>query len=91
MASARYRIEFKPSADCQLRRLPGEVQKRVVRAVELLAVNPRPKGITKLQGDDDLWRIRVGGYRIVYEIHDQRLVVLVLRVTHRKDVYRKGD
>ena len=90
MARKRYAISFKPSADRELRRLPVNVQKRIVRAVELLADDPRPAGVVKMAGDDNLWRIRVGTYRIVYEIHDNRLVVLVLRVGHRKDVYRKG-
>ncbi len=53
-----------------------------------LAVNPRPKGVKKLSGLDDLYRIRVGDYRIVYQIHDDRLIVLVVRIGHRKDVYR---
>ena len=90
MARKRYAITFKPSADRELRRLPVDVQKRIVRAVELLADNPRPAGVVKMAGDENLWRIRVGTYRIVYEIHDDRLIILVLRVGHRRDVYRKG-
>ncbi|MCH8259598.1 MAG: type II toxin-antitoxin system RelE/ParE family toxin [Planctomycetes bacterium] len=82
-------ITFKPSADRELRRLPIEVQKRIVRAVELLARDPRPAGVVKMAGDENLWRIRMGTYRIVYEIHDNRLIVLVLRVGHRKNIYRK--
>jgi len=89
LARKRYAITFKPSADRELRRLPIEIQKRIVRAVELLAGDPRPVGVVKMAGDDNLWRIRVGQYRIIYEIHDNRLVVLVLRVGHRKDIYRK--
>lgn len=86
----KYRVELKASADREMQRLPVEVQKRLVRALELLAEDPKPVGVVKIQGDDNLWRIRVGAYRIVYEIHDNRLVVLVLRIAHRKDVYRKG-
>jgi mRNA interferase RelE/StbE len=59
-----------------------------VAAVEALADDPRPQGAVKISGDDNLWRVRVGDYRVVYEIHDDRLIVLVLRVAHRKDVYR---
>ena len=56
--------------------------------MDALAANPRPKGVKKLSGPDDLYRIRVGDYRIVYQIHDDRLIVLVVRIGHRKDVYR---
>jgi mRNA interferase RelE/StbE len=56
----------------------------------MLIQNPRPPGVLKMSGADNLWRIRIGDYRVVYEIHDERLIVLVLRVAHRKDVYRGG-
>jgi mRNA interferase RelE/StbE len=84
-----YAVHFKPSADRQLQRLPVSVQKRIVGEVAVLAKNPHPAGVIKLAGDDNLWRIRIGDYRVVYEIHDDRLTVLVLRVAHRKDVYRQ--
>jgi mRNA interferase RelE/StbE len=87
---ARYEVVFRPSADRALRRLPGDAQRRIVLAVADLADEPRPPGVVKLVGGENLWRIRVGVYRVVYEIHDDRLVVLVLRVAHRKDVYRNG-
>ena len=85
----RYAVYFKPSADRQLAKLPRDDQRRIVTAVEALADDPRPPGAVKITGDGNLWRIRVGDYRIVYEIHNDRLVVLVLRVAHRKDVYRR--
>jgi mRNA interferase RelE/StbE len=84
----RYAVYFKPSADRQLRRLPEDMQRRLVGEISLLALDPRPAGAVKLKGAEDLSRIRVGTYRIVYEIEDRALVVLVLRVAHRKDVYR---
>ena len=84
----RYAVYFKPSADRQLAKLPRDVQRRIVAAIEALADKPRPPGAVKITGDDNLRRIRVGDYRVVYEIHKGRLVVLVLRVAHRKDVYR---
>ncbi|MBI3838161.1 MAG: type II toxin-antitoxin system RelE/ParE family toxin [Planctomycetia bacterium] len=87
---ARYAIEFLPSADRQLQRFPAEIQRRIVRAVETLADEPRPPGAVKLAGTESVWRIRVGPYRVLYEIHDKRLLVLVVRVGHRKDIYRKG-
>jgi len=86
---SQYKVFFKASADRQLRKLPDALQRRIVSEVALLARNPRPKGAVKMAGCDNLWRIRVGDYRVVYEIHDDRLVVLVLRVAHRKDVYRQ--
>ena len=87
---ARHAIEFHPSADKALRKLPVGTQRRIVAAVERLADDPRPPGCVKLAGDENLWRIRVGDYRVVYEIHDKRLLVLVVRVGHRRDVYKKG-
>lgn len=84
----RYAVYFKPSADRQLAKLPRDVQRRIVAAIEALADDPRPPGAVKITGDDNLWRIRVGDHRVAYEIHNDRLVVLVLRVAHRKDVYR---
>ena len=85
---AAYRVFFKPSADRQLRRLPLEAQRRIVARVAELADNPRAQGVAKLASQEDLWRAMVGDYRVVYEIRDDRLIVLVLRVAHRRDVYR---
>jgi mRNA interferase RelE/StbE len=81
-------VIYKPSADRALRKLPANVQRRIVAATEALGDDPRPPGSAKLHGADDLWRIRVGPYRVVYTIQDEDLIVLVLRVAHRKDVYR---
>jgi mRNA interferase RelE/StbE len=83
-----YAVIYKPSADKALRRLPEKVQRRIVAATAALADDPRPPGSVKLHDADDLWRIRVGQYRVVYTIQDEALIVLVLRVAHRKDVYR---
>ena len=85
----KYQVFFKPSADRQLQRLPFDVQRRIVRRVAALAYDPRPAGVVKLAGAENLWRIRIGDDRVVYEIHADRLIVLVLRVAHRKDVYRE--
>jgi mRNA interferase RelE/StbE len=85
---SQYAVEFKPSADKALKRLPVAVQRRIVTATELLAHNPRPVGAVKLAGEENTYRLRVGDYRIVYEIHENRLIILVLRVAHRKDAYR---
>jgi mRNA interferase RelE/StbE len=85
---AGYRVLFKPSADKALRKLPESVQKRIAAAAQELGDDPRPPGCAKLEGEDNLWRIRVGVYRIVYVVQDDELIVLVVRVAHRKDVYR---
>ena len=88
MAKQRDRVIFSPAADRQLRKLPDDVQRRIVREAETLEDDPRPPGTAKLTGSEDLYRLRVGDYRIVYQIRKTRLVVLVLRVRHRRDVYR---
>ncbi len=88
MPTRRYRIELKPPAAKSLARLPVDLQKRIVRALETLAGNPRPPGVVKMVGDDNLWRLRVGDFRIVSEIHDDVLLVLVLRIGHRREVSR---
>ena len=84
----RYDVYFKPSAERELRRLPEDQQRRLVARIELLAFDPRPEGVVKMAGAENLWRIRVGWYRVVYEIHDREVEILVLRIGHRKDVYR---
>lgn len=84
-----FTVHFKPSADKALRKLPEKVQKRIVAATEALGDDPRPPGCVKLKDEEEeLWRIRVGDYRVVYAIQDDALIVLVVRVAHRKDVYR---
>jgi mRNA interferase RelE/StbE len=83
-----YRVEFKPSARRQLRKLPAEVQRRIVLRAEALGGDPRPPGVEALAGADALYRVRVGDYRIVYEVRDRILLVLVVRIGHRREVYR---
>lgn len=72
----------------QILRLPSPVIDRVRDRLAELEENPRPPGVQKLHGRD-AWRVRVGDYRIVYEIQDERLVVIVIRVAHRREVYRE--
>lgn len=83
-----YAVEFLPSAARALGKLDVSVQRRLARAVDHLADEPRPPGAVKLRGSEDVWRVRVGDYRIVYRIEDDRLLVLVVIVGHRRDVYR---
>jgi mRNA interferase RelE/StbE len=84
-----YTVELSPRAAKSFRALPREAQRHVQEHIDDLAKNPRPHGYIKLKGVEDAYRIRSGKYRIIYEIHDGRLVVLVLGIAHRKDVYRR--
>jgi mRNA interferase RelE/StbE len=83
-----YQIEFSRQADRQFRDLPSQIQQRLRSKIDSLATTPRPHGSEKLSGDDRLYRIRVGDYRIVYAVQDNRLLVLVVKVGHRREVYR---
>ena len=84
-----YRIELSPAAVRQLRKLDRVAQRRVQAAIELLATEPRPGGAKKLVGGDGEWRVRTGDYRIVYEIRDGVLLILVVSVGHRRDIYQR--
>jgi mRNA interferase RelE/StbE len=83
-----YALQFKPAALRQLEKLSPDVQKRVASKIERLRDDPFPTGCKKMMALPDTWRIRVGKYRIVYQVHRGVLLVLVLTVGHRKDVYR---
>jgi mRNA interferase RelE/StbE len=83
-----YAIDFKPAALRDLKKLPKDIQQRISNAVSTLADDPRPHGVKVLQGGDGLLRLRVGDYRVVYRVEDRALLVLVIRVGHRREVYR---
>ena len=85
---ARYRVEVSATAERQIRRLVRQDQIRVLRAVAALASQPRPRGCRKLRGYRDVFRIRVGTLRVLYSIEDERVVVIVLKVGRRRDIYR---
>ncbi|MHB8670187.1 MAG: type II toxin-antitoxin system RelE family toxin [Acidimicrobiales bacterium] len=82
-----YTVTLAPSAARQLRKFDPDVRRRIQAAIELLAVEPRPPAATRPVGGSGEWRVRTGNYRIVYEINDNELVVLVLRMGHRRQVY----
>ncbi len=84
----RYRIEIRPAAVKDLQALPRKVLRQIDAKILALEEDPRPPGSKKLEGADDLWRIRSGDYRVIYQVRDTVLIVLVVRVRHRKDVYR---
>ena len=83
-----YRVIVERSAEKDLRRLPLDVRFRVADALRSLANNPRPVGSRKLAGTRHDWRIRVGDYRVIYEIADSIRVVRVYRIRHRREAYR---
>ena len=82
-----YRVSVAAAAVRQLRKLDRPAQRRVQAAIELLSAEPRPSGAKKLVGGNGEWRVRTGDYRIVYEIHDDVLLVLVVAVGHRREIY----
>jgi len=83
-----YSVVFLETAWKELQRLPSPVQRRIERAIDALAEVPRRPGCTKLAEEEDLYRIRVGDYRVIYQLRDDRLLVVVVRVGPRGSVYR---
>jgi mRNA interferase RelE/StbE len=83
-----YAITFARSARRELETLDASVVRRVISKIEALAQVPRPSGSRKLQGEQNLWRIRIGDYRIVYSVDDRQRTVDIIRIRHRRDVYR---
>jgi mRNA interferase RelE/StbE len=84
---AKYSLEIKPSAAKELDALDDALFARVDRKILVLAENPRPPGCKKLRGYKDLWRVRVGDWRVVYVVDDAAKCVSVIRVAHRREVY----
>jgi mRNA interferase RelE/StbE len=83
-----FKVEITPGALRQLRRLDTAIRRRVVAAIDRLASVPRPPGVRALTGHADLLRIRIGDYRVVYTVRDGQLLVLVVAIAHRREVYR---
>lgn len=86
---ATYEVEFSRHASRQLRKLEARTIRRLEGAIELLAGKPRPPAAKKLVGGAEEWRVRVGDHRVLYEIHDDRLLILVVAVGHRRQVYER--
>ena len=82
-----YTVEILRSAQRQLSRINRQDHARIIAAIEALATTPRPPGCKKLSGRP-AWRIRIGPYRVIYEVHDNKLVVLVVSIGDRKEIYR---
>ena len=83
-----YAIVITPKAQRQIRKLSISVQVRVVHGIRQLEANPRPDGCIKLSGMENTYRIREGAYRVIYQIRDKQLLVLVLELGHRREIYR---
>jgi len=82
-----HRVEISPAALRQLRKLEASARARIGAVIDLLADTPRPPGAKKLVGGAGEWRVHTGDYRVAYEIHDEVLLVLVIAVGHRRDIY----
>ena len=84
-----YEVRLAPAAVRQLRKLDPPGRRRVQAAIDLLAEDPRPPGARQLVGGAGEWRVRTGDFRIIYDIRNEELLVLVVKVGHRKDVYER--
>lgn len=83
-----YEIVFARSARKELEIIDNNLVLRLLRKIESLAANPRPPGCEKLKGEENLWRVRVGDYRIIYSISDNKHLIDIILIRHRKDAYR---
>lgn len=90
MPHQTYTIDFAPRTEGQLNLIQKDIKKLIFDRIDKLRTNPRPEGVEPLQGKEKgLFRIRQGDYRIVYSIQDQKLIILIVRIVHRKEVYKK--
>jgi mRNA interferase RelE/StbE len=83
-----YQVSLRPSAERQRRQLDNQIRQRINEVLLVLEESPRPSSVMKLRGRTNQWRIRVGDYRIVYEIDDERRLVTILAIKHRREAYR---
>lgn len=83
-----YEVEFKPSSLKELKKLPKNISLRILKSIDKLSANPRVGNVRPMVGIKS-WRLKIGEYRVVYDINDNKLLVLIIRVRYRKDVYRK--
>lgn len=85
---SRYTINFTRAAVKELNKLDKPLRRRILAAITFLEEDSRPDGVKKLAGDDNAWRIRIGDYRVLYEIHDGQLLVVIFRAAHRREIHR---
>ena len=84
----RYTLEFTASAAREFRALDRQTQRRISTKVSELVNDPLPAGVRKFQGEEDHWRIRVGDYRVIYRVEKCRVVIVIVKIGHRREVYR---
>lgn len=82
-----YQVQFTTAASRQVKKLPRPARDKVLAAIATLAHDPRPHGSRKLTGEENAWRVRVGDYRVIYDVVDQLLEITVVRAAHRREVY----
>jgi len=85
-----YRVELAPTAQRELRRLPRQVAARLAGPIESLSTNPRPNGARKVRGQESAWRIRIGSYRVIFDIDDDHRLVVILKVDRRSETTYRG-
>ncbi len=86
----KYKLAFRKSVSKDLRTIPNQDVKRILKRIDALRQNPRPQGCEKLSGQER-YRVRQGVYRIIYEIKDDKLIIVVVKVAHRREIYRKRN
>ncbi|OGF98269.1 MAG: hypothetical protein A2Z86_09670 [Candidatus Glassbacteria bacterium GWA2_58_10] len=84
-----HKVELTPKAEKYLKSMPKKFARQIIGKLELLGENPRPRGCKKIKADKERFRIHSGNYRIIYEVHDDILLVLVIRIDHRQGVYKR--
>jgi mRNA interferase RelE/StbE len=84
-----YEVYLERSAENDLKRLPTSIFHRIISQIKALAESPRPSGCRKISGSKNDWRIRIGDYRIIYEIDEKAKSARIMRVRHRREVYRR--
>jgi len=84
----KYEILLSRTAEKQLRTIPKRDRERIVEAIQSLSIQPYPAGCRKLFGEEAVFRIRVGDYRVIYEVESNKLLILVFKIGHRKEIYR---
>lgn len=84
----KYQVKVVASAKKSLKNIEAQYVKKILEKIDLLEINPRHQGSIKMSGKENTYRTRVGKYRIIYEIYDEKVIVVVVNIDHRKDVYR---
>ena len=85
---AGYNILISASAEKALKKILKKDRIKIVRLIQTLAISPLPQGVRKLMGEQSVYRVRQGNYRVIYELKNKKLIILILKIGHRKDVYR---